>query len=54
MPRPNRGRQLIALRLDPDLLELVDGETDDRSETLRRIIREHYEGRPRARRKRAA
>lgn len=42
MPRANRGRELIAFRCDPDLLALVDGEDKDRSETLRRIIREHY------------
>lgn len=39
------ARDLITLRVDPDLLALLDADTDSetsRSAVIRRIIRQHY------------
>lgn len=40
MPRPNIGRSLVAVRLDPDLLALLDQAAEEsRSETIRAALR---------------
>jgi metal-responsive CopG/Arc/MetJ family transcriptional regulator len=48
MPRPNIGRKLIPVRIDPDLLDCLaadvraTGGEISRSELIRDILREHY------------
>jgi uncharacterized protein (DUF4415 family) len=45
MPRPNIGRRITTVRLDPDVLALLDAEgggEGSRGEMIRTILRRHY------------